>query len=119
MKTKGQRVGNIIVCIFFEILTIILYCLSFNSDPESFRWICIIPIFILFFISCGLGGIKSIGDFFASLVGFWVISCVAGLLIAFIFKNPTGRFITTIIISVILGIIVLIESIKLIRKDYI
>lgn len=119
MKTKRQRVGNIIVCVFFEILTIVLYFLSFNSNPESFRWICIIPIFILFFISCCFGGFKSIGDFFAGLVGSWVISCIAGLLIAFIFKNPTGRLITTIIISVILGIIVLIESIKLIRKDYI
>lgn len=118
-ETKGNRVKTIIESVFFEILTLVLFFLSPSSDVETFRWICIIPIFILFFISYISSGFKSISDFFLSLVTSWIIGCLAGCLIAFIFRNPTGRLVTTIIISAIIGIIILVQIIKLIRKDYI
>lgn len=117
--TKGSRIKSIIGCVFFEILTLVLFFLSFNCDIETFRWTCIISTSILLFIWMISAGFKSLSDFFYTLIGTWIFGCIIGFAMAFIFRNPTGRLVTTIIISSIIGIIILVQIIKLIRKDYI
>lgn len=119
MTTKKSRIASIIICLFFEIMTLALFFMAPNFDVDTFRWICIIPTSILLFILCCSGGFKSFSDFLWELVGSWIIGCIIGFILAAAFRNPTAKIVVLIIVSVILGGLMLFDTIKLIKKDYV
>lgn len=119
MSTKKSRVVSIIIYLFFEILILALFFMAPNFDADTFRWICIVPSFVLLFLICCFGGFKSFGDFITMLIGAWIIGCIIGFIIAAAFRNPTAKIVVLVIASVIIVGLVLYETIKLKKKDYI
>lgn len=119
MTTKKSRIASIIICLFFEIMTLALFFMAPNFEVDTFRWICIVPSFVLLFILCCSSGFKSFSEFILVLVGTWTIGCIIGLIIAAAFRNPTAKIVVLVIASVIIVGLVLYETIKLKKKDYI
>ncbi len=108
-EAKRKMIFNIISYTLLQIGVIVLFSIAFKYPSENFTWICIIALLVLMAPAW-------LGDFsFSGLFGIWVVSCVGGLFISWLFRSDY-RLIGLIIVSIIIITIGLLDVIETIKK---